>query len=275
MKPLLASSDKSLLRGLAALAILCGVTAAACGAYTAEYDNAPVPNIRAPIVGDMAGIRMKMPWYFAEFAEYEGEPTWEPRKKPLPIRTQASKLVSFGLTLRHPDMAELATPELRAAYRMESIYTRTWLRARVNTGSQFGLDGALDRQFEGRLGDKFLSYKRNPGPQFGLETYRPSRIDARLSKGALLAINNDLFVHRDHTGKVDTLIVCSNVEHAAASCTQQFKLDPAIKVWLSLNYRREYLGDWKIIASQVRKALLKYRVDALTGEYTNSTVSVK
>ncbi|MBD8531077.1 MULTISPECIES: hypothetical protein [unclassified Massilia] len=242
--------------------ILSAIAAAGCIAYAARHGAAIARNIRAPIVGDMGDIPMKMPWYFAEWAEYEGEPTWEVRKGPAPVRTLASKLVSFGFKLRYPDMAELSTPELWNEYRTASIYTTPWIRIGISTGSHFGDGGALDRHLEFTLADASVDYKLDPRPQYGLSVYRPSWIAPSLSKAALLHVDNDILVYRDSHGRVDTLIICSNVKHDAAPCTQESRLDTNIKAWLTLAYRRGRLSDWKIMATKVHHTLMQYRADA-------------
>jgi hypothetical protein len=90
------------------------------------------------VVGDLGGMPVTIPRHMAEFVEYEGDPGWgEKRKGPVPERTHQSKLTSFGVQFRYPDMATLSSPAMWQDKKSKSIYNTDWMSFGVNASSQY------------------------------------------------------------------------------------------------------------------------------------------
>lgn len=72
---------------------------------------------------------------------------------------------------------------------------------------------------------------------------------------------NDLYIEKDQTGKVLTYIKCPNTEvPIAQTCTQDFILEPEMKVMASATFQKVHLQDWKLIQQQVKKVIFSFVV---------------
>jgi hypothetical protein len=107
---------------------------------------------RKDVVGDLGGMPVTIPRHMAEFVEYEGDPGWgEKRHGPRPERTHASKLTSFGIQFRYPDMVTLSNAEMWQDKKSKSIFVTDWMDIGVTTGNRYAKDGFLDRLMQGTL----------------------------------------------------------------------------------------------------------------------------
>jgi hypothetical protein len=217
------------------------------------------------VVGDLGGITVTIPQHFANYVEYDGDPGWgENRKGPRPVRTHQSKLRSFGFHVRYPDMAGLSSPVLRQDKARYTIYNTPWISVGINTGSIYPGDDFLDRWTHARVETpnyilKFMNYERLPGDEHGLTVYAPAGIDPKTQKPYRQDDHaEDVFIHRDDSGRVDATIQCSNVGHAAAPCTHNFSLGPKAKGQIYVLYRRSLLPEWRGIQDSVRKLILSF-----------------
>jgi hypothetical protein len=75
------------------------------------------------VIGDLGGMPVKIPAHAAHWVQYDGDESWKPRKGPVPVRTYQSKLASFGMDARYPDMATLSSPELEKD--KKDLFTKT------------------------------------------------------------------------------------------------------------------------------------------------------
>ena len=100
---------------------------------------------KSDAVGDLGGMPVTIPQYFANFVEYEGDPGWEKRVGPVPKRDHHSKLVSFGFEVRFPDMVGLNSDELKEDHQNSTIYNTQWLDVGITTGKNFGDGFGLER----------------------------------------------------------------------------------------------------------------------------------
>jgi hypothetical protein len=102
--------------------------------------------------------------------------------------------------------------------------------------------------------------------QFDLEAYTPTTMD--VSKRYYNpetrtypsdSRDQDIFVHRDQAGRVDTFIECSNRLHRAAPCTHFFYVGLPLKIKVYLTYRRGMLEHWGETQSKVKKIILGFK----------------
>ncbi len=224
------------------------------------------------VIGDLGGMPVKISRHVAEYVEYEGDPGWSgPRKGPLPVRTFESRLVSFGFRVRFPDMAMLLTEEMWADRRSYNIYNTPWMKVGVLSGPFYPGHGFMNRPHvsDGNLKgiDWWDTYKEIKPSPFGLLEYRLSGNDPRTGKPATDAPDTDvIYLYRDQAGNVTTRIVCSNVPHEAAPCSQRWDLaEHGVSAELRVLYRRGLLEHWRAIQQRVTKAVLAFRADPKGG----------
>ncbi len=221
------------------------------------------------VVGDLGGVPVTIPRHFANFVTYEGDPGIGKRREgPQPERTHASKLIGFGFPVRFPDMAGLSSPELRADKQKQSIYNTMWINVGVTTGKNFPGTGFLDRQvsYINKPGEQFR-YEILPQLQDGLTVYVPVGTDPRTGQPYRDHPNaEDIFLHRDKDGHVDTHIRCSNRPHKAAPCVQSFSLEPHMKAEMYVKYRRDLLPEWNRIQVAVGKLVYGFAISTQGSE---------
>lgn len=221
-----------------------------------------------PVIGDLGGVPVAIPKPYANFVEYDGDPHFmEKRKAPPPTRTQDSKLASFGFEIRFPDM-EPVTAKTEAAKRNATIQTTMWMRVGIDSNSHYGAAGdqSLERYFEAIADPRAHRYRYEPLPNetYGLSGFTPVGTNlSRRNLGGGGADWNDknIYVHRGQDGRVDTYIACSNMTHSAAVCEQHFSLLPAMRIRVSVSYRKDLLPQWREIQASVTQVILGFRIN--------------
>jgi len=218
------------------------------------------------VVGDLGVVAVTIPSHFANFVEYDGDPGFaEKRKGDVPERTHRSKLRSFGYDVRFPDMAGLATPELWKDKASYSSAKTPWISVGVNTGSNYPGEGFLDRRTRSHVETpnnilKYSNYEKLPTKEYGLTVYAPAGTDPKTGKPYREDINaEDVFVHRDKAGRVNTYVYCSNRNVPAPPCKHSFSLEPHIHSEVYISYRRSLLPQWREIQDAVTKQLLGFK----------------
>lgn len=210
-------------------------------------------------VGDLGGVPVTIPHYFAKFVEYEGDPGWSPRKDPEPKRDFHSKFVSFGFEVRYPDMAGLSSDVLKENYRSFNIYNTPWINVGVTTGRNYGDGFFLKRKFKSIYENRSFLIEHLPNKQFELDVYTPIGVNIETRHPFKIhSDDEDFFVFRGADGEVSSLIVCSNVQHAAAPCNLYFSLEPNLKARIKIHFRRGLLSEWKKMQSSVTKLILNF-----------------
>jgi hypothetical protein len=219
------------------------------------------------VVGDLGGMPVTIPRHMAEFVEYNGDPGWgEKRQGPIPERTHASKLKSFGIDFRYLDMATLSSPEMRQDKQSKTIYNTDWMGLGVSAGTEYYGDGGLDRiareTVEGTGQYFWNKFAKLPEQQFGMDVYVLTEINPNTGQPARFEDDgNDVFVARNKKGKIIAYIECSNVPHAAAPCSQYFSMEyDGVHAKVYISYRRGHLKDWQDIQAKVTAMLLGFRV---------------
>jgi len=98
---------------------------------------------KGDVIGDLGGVKVRIPAHFANYVEYDGDPGFgEKRQGPVPTRTFDSKLMSFGFEARFPDMAGRTNPELWQDYKSKLPRESQWMRVGIATGQQL-VSGSL------------------------------------------------------------------------------------------------------------------------------------
>lgn len=214
------------------------------------------------VVGDLGGMPVTIPSYFANFAEYEGDPGWgEKRKGPRPERNHQSKLVSFGFEVRFPDMAGLSGRELYKNRDGFNIHNTPWLNVKITTGAYFGDGFYLEVHLKRLIEKSVFQFEKQTLQPYGLDVYTPVGVDPNTRQAFKIHYDDqDVFVKYSPEGKVATLIRCSNVKHAAAPCEQSFSLPRPLKAWVDIQYRRGLLPEWQQIQTSVTALIMGFKV---------------
>ncbi|GAA4351442.1 hypothetical protein GCM10023165_39650 [Variovorax defluvii] len=221
-----------------------------------------------PVIGNLGGMPVTFPAGFVENVEYEGDPGFgEKRNGPKPERTHQLGFTSLGFRVRYPEFTVMSYKEREADRQKFSIHNTPWLDFTITAGTFFGDGEFLERKISWMNRDKNFQYEKLPGKQFGLQVYTPIGVDKSLrnydlKRGYQSRISDrDMFVSYDSAGRVDTFIECSNRNHDAAPCEQFFYLDPALRVQLTVMYRRGMLQHWQEIQTSTKKLLLSFKVE--------------
>jgi hypothetical protein len=245
--------------------LLFSVMGASLGGYGGAH-MAAAQYTPKDVVGDLGGMKVTIPRHMAEFVEYEGDPGWgEKRQSPVPPRTHDSRLTSFGVTFRYPDMATLSSPEMWADKKAKSIFVTDWMDFGISTGNRYPGDGWLDRHAHASLNNLFANkytYLRQPQREHGLESYL--LVDPSTGKpGSNMptVIGGTLFIARNAQGQVTAYIECSTVSHQAAPCSHSFSLEKlGVKAEVRIGYRRPLLAHWQDTQAKVKAMILSFKV---------------
>ncbi len=238
---------------------------------------------------NLGGMLVAIPWYFAEYVEYDGDPGFgEKHKGPRPVRTPESKVRSFGFDMRYPDMRGLEIWAMRSERsRRYTPANIPWISVGMTSGEDYPGDGFMDRRAYASLeavpsnDHPMFLYSRLPNKQHGLEVYAQLTIDERTSRPYREDSDaEDVFVYRDQDGHVKSYIRCSNRKYvpgtkrklSAPPCEHEFSLEPRADVEVYVHYRRQLLHQWQNIEMKVRQRILSFEI--LPGE-TESLASLE
>ena len=87
------------------------------------------------VVGDLGGMTVLIPRHMAEYVEYEGDTGWAGKRDGLVSeRTSNSKLTSFRVRFRYPDMATLSGPEMWRDMKSKTIRNTDWMDFGITSG---------------------------------------------------------------------------------------------------------------------------------------------
>lgn len=246
----------------------CGAKTATPGSKTAYSPD----SFAADVVGDLGGVPVLIPGAYARLVEYEGDPHWlERRNGPPPVRTVESKLASFGILARYPDMKPL-TKEEDAGYRRTKFKGSEWIRVSVFAGSRFYLkDKGLDRPYEfkvpGQEPHRSYAYDQMP-TSHGLTPYRATKnhlLDLNLEdqNPDHSFYNHILYFAREH-GRIVAVIRCgtgaTSTFGGTHTCQHRFLLWPQMKAEVELSYADGLLSNWRKYQESFRTLLLGFRV---------------
>jgi hypothetical protein len=221
------------------------------------------------VVGDLGGVPVTIPRHFANYVEYEDDPSWgEKRHGAKPKRTHQSKLESFGYYTRFPDMAGESSEELIKNRGSYSKATTPWISVGINTGSRYPGNGFLERLTNATVETpntilKYMNYEELPIKEHGITAYAAVGIDPKTNKPYREdADAKDVWVSRDKFGRVDAYIQCSNRKVPAPPCTHIFSLERNMDAEIYLSYSRNQLPQWQEIQEAVKQQILSFRIQA-------------
>ena len=210
------------------------------------------------VVGDLGGMPVTIARHIPHMVEYDGDPGWgEKRKGPPPERTHTSKLASFGVYVRYPDMATLSTPELWHEFEKKRMYHHTWLDLMIQSGSSYPGHGFLNRRYQATIPnpeqhDVFEQYESLPSSINGLELYAKRGVNPHTGMAHRYEWSDgDLYIHRNRQGKVTTFIRCtfrSGLQRYSA-CAQDWSMEQyGLGIFVRARYAPNLLHQWGFVA---------------------------
>jgi len=226
------------------------------------------------VVGDLGGMKVRIPMYCAEYVEYDGDPGFgEKRKASVSERTFESKLRSFVIDARLPEMTCLENAQMRDDKRQQFLKKdNSWVSIGINAGEIYPKSGAEAAERNARAVINsidaptkfwFANYERLQESPYGLEAYVVTGLDPRSGRPAKESENtDDIFIHHSESGKADTYISCSktNVPGGVASCQMRFGMEPKAQVYLKVRFVRSRLPQWREIRQSTIDFLTKFEV---------------
>ena len=220
------------------------------------------------VIGDLGGLKVRIPRHYAEYVEYDDDPGWgKKREGPIPERTFDSRLSSFGISVRFPDMKGLENEELKKELRDNFLNPNNpWIRIGINAGEIYPSMGANARNgLAKHLWEPspywWNNYERLPEDVYGLEAYVLSGVHPKTGLPAREQHNTeDVYIQRDPSGHVNTYIACSKttVPGGVGTCSLFFGLEPTAEVDVKVNFRPSLLSHWKEIQESSRDLLLSF-----------------
>lgn len=224
------------------------------------------------VIGDFGGLKVRIPRHYAEYVEYDDDPSFgEKRQGPVPERTFDSRLSSFGMEVRFPDMKGLENWDLRQEHRAYDLNPdNPWIYIGINAGEHYPTLGAKARNgLAKKLWQKSddwwgHNFEQEPGDFYGLEKYVVTGLDPRNGKPARESDETyDIYIYRDtSSGDVETYISCgkTSVPGGIARCDLDFGLEPNAKVAVTVSFYPKLLPRWREIQESVRTLLLSFEV---------------
>jgi hypothetical protein len=226
------------------------------------------------VIGDLGGMKVRIPRHYAEYVEYDGDPGWgEKRKGAVPERTFESKLSSFGVSFRFPDMKGVENEELRKDRNRQALkQDNPWVRIGINSGERYPLSGKNSANIHAVLVTNsitsptkfwFKNYERLADSQYGLESYAVTGIDPNSGKPAAEDTSlRDVYINRISSSFADTVIYCGkpSVPGGIGTCEMLFSAEPKAKINLSVNFVKSRLSHWLDIKNSAIDLLISFEI---------------
>jgi hypothetical protein len=231
------------------------------------------PERSKDVIGDLGGIKVKIPIYCADYIEYDRDPNFgEPHKASAPERTYESRLRSFGIDVLLPTMTCLENAHLREHRREHFLQPdNPWISISINSGEIYPKAGpmATDRVAKSITNtlDKptqfwFANYERLPDLIYGLDAYVVTGVNPKTGQPAKQDDQtDDIFIEHINPGDAKpsvakTYIACgkTNVPGGVASCSMAFDLEPQAEVYVNVRFTKSRLAQWR----EIRKAVVSF-----------------
>lgn len=222
------------------------------------------------VIGDLGGIKVRIPRYCAEYVEYDGDPGWgEKRKGVRPERGFDSKLNSFGIDFRLIDIKCKENSELQEDARRNFLKPESpWVSISINAGEIYPSMGIYaNNGLAKKLWEKseywFANFERAPSMDIaGLEAYFVTGSDPRTGKPARESDStDDIYIHKTEN-HVDTYISCgrTSVPGGVATCHMHYGLEPKAKVRIDARFKPALLPRWRSIKNSVSELIYGFEV---------------
>jgi hypothetical protein len=217
-------------------------------------------------IGDLGGVQVRIPQAYAGYLEYEGDPGFGPRPKgPRPVRTQASKIISFGFDAKLPDLTALSALDSILEATTQEPGKRQRMLVGISSGDRYQGDNFLTVLFEDRVTTPTWYSKtrflKSTTDHFGLKAFVVKGFDSDTQKPWRETHHaTDLFIYKDSTGNVTAFIECLNTPWPGASCDHKFAMHPRLKAHINLQYERRLLPQWKEIEEAAREKIESFVV---------------
>ena len=250
---------KHLLIALTAIALLFAVIQ--WGKVNDERNSETPPEF---VVGDLGGMKVKIPSYYVDLLEYEGDPGWSGRRNgPAPVRTYQSRIISFGVTVRYPDMAGLSSPAMWADKGKYTAVDTPWISMGVTSGPIYPGDGFMERGAQrviDSIGTRSPDVFKKEGEKLfgGLDLYvqQGESIDGKPRRES----ESDIYIYQSENGRVKSDIRCSNAKYPATLCQHTFTMeDDDLHTQVSILYRRTMLVHWQDLQQKARQLILSWK----------------
>ena len=234
------------------------------------------------VIGDLGGMKVRIPRYCAEYVEYDGDPGFgEKRKGAIPERTFDSRLKSFGIDLRITDMKCKENSQLRKDRSQHFLQQESpWISIGINAGSIYPKLGAMSADRQARIVIDsitkptefwFSNYERLPSKVHGLDAYVVTGLDPRTGGPAKDSKKvDDKYFHFTPSGIADTYIACgkTSVPGGVASCSMDFSLEPKARVYVDVRFNRARLSEWQEIRIKTINMLTSFNVHKESADYS-------
>lgn len=218
----------------------------------------------------------------AFFTEYEDSPVLvrDHRYKgyKAPPRDFKSVITSFGVEMKYTTGIALvryqdAPQESYKQYKAEiDSPNNQWVNLIINSGvryhpdlSSYFINSTVDSKIK-NIKDTHYIYIYTPTykQEFGLEKYAPHPEWVKFSG---YAETKDMYLHKDNTGKIITLLECNNYVMkglSAPKCNMRWNLEPFMKVQIEAYFQRAHLKDWQLIRRNSEKLIKSFAVNQKT-----------
>ena len=212
-------------------------------------------------IGNIGGQRVQIPPGIVNtWITYDGDPNdfdFDAKKKyKRPPASYESSIAQFGFKFRISDGALLRLGTQTAVdYQNDSkTLPIPWAYVISSSGEQYpkGERAALmDVYFKDYVNPTSQAPLTYSGQEYGLDVYR-------FFGGAAPPPQNswdkeEVYVRRDTTGEITTIIICANNPNFAVNfCTQNFYMPKnQMKAFLDVSYPRAYLPEWQKIEQHI------------------------
>lgn len=254
-----------------------------------EQQQKKEPEFKAPMgpyglpyqVGNLGGKAVLLGEEVA-WLEYEDSPVLirEHRYKgyKAPPRDFNSVITSFGVEMKYTTGIALvryqgAPQESYRQYKAEiDSPDNQWVSIGLDAGvryhpdlTSYFINSTVDSKIKNIKETHYIyiyipTYKQ----EFGLEKYAPHPEWVKFSG---YAETQDMYLQKDNTGKIITLLECNNYVKkglSAPRCNMRWNLEPFMKVQLEARFARAHLKDWQLIRKNSEKLIKNFAVDPKT-----------
>jgi len=212
------------------------------------------------IVGRIGSVPVRIPYEYAHLVEYDKDPNFMVTARRAPSsRTYESSIRSFYFDAHFPDMSGQSKYGFHRSPK-DDIFTSTWISIAIAAGENYGGNDKLDNAVSNLIKLNRYKFEEAPGLVYGLVSYRPVGLNAvrRPVAGYSDAQDYNIYIHKGGSGDVDVYVKCSNVAHAAASCSMNFLVPRPMQARVTVQFRVGLLKSWAAIHDSTLKLIQSF-----------------